>query len=47
LVVTLEKEFPGEMSLRQVHEAMTDLERSLKLALPQVLGVHVDPEISK
>jgi cation diffusion facilitator family transporter len=45
LVVTLERAFPGDMSLRQVHEAMTDLERSLKLALPKVIRVHVDPEL--
>ena len=45
LVVTLEREFPGDMSLRQVHEAMTDLERSLKVALPKIIRVHVDPEL--
>jgi cation diffusion facilitator family transporter len=45
LVVTLEREFPGDMSLRQVHEAMTDLERSLKQALPKIIRVHVDPEL--
>ena len=45
LVVTLEREFPGEMSLRETHEAMTDLERDLKLGVPDIVGVHVDPEI--
>ena len=45
LVVTLEREFPGDMSLRQVHEAMTDLERSLKVVLPKIIRVHVDPEL--
>jgi hypothetical protein len=34
LVVTLEREFPGEMSLRETHEAMTDLERELKVRVP-------------
>jgi cation diffusion facilitator family transporter len=47
LVVTLERDFSGEMSLREVHEAMTDLERRLKLSIPDVIRVHVDPEISK
>jgi divalent metal cation (Fe/Co/Zn/Cd) transporter len=41
LVVTLEREFPGEMSLREAHEAMTDLERDLKLGLPDIVRVHV------
>jgi hypothetical protein len=43
--VTLEREFPGEMSLREAHEAMTDLERDLKLGVPDIVRVHVDPEI--
>jgi cation diffusion facilitator family transporter len=47
LVVTLEREFSGETSLREGHEAMTDLERRLKLSIPDVVRVHVDPEISK
>ena len=45
LVVTLEREFPGEMSLRETHEAMTELERDLKLRVPDIVRVHVDPEI--
>jgi cation diffusion facilitator family transporter len=45
LVVTLEREFPGEMSLRETHQAMTDLERDLKLLVPDIVRVHVDPEI--
>jgi divalent metal cation (Fe/Co/Zn/Cd) transporter len=45
LVVTLEREFPGEMSLRETHEMMTDLERDLKLRVPDIVRVHVDPEI--
>jgi cation diffusion facilitator family transporter len=47
LVVTLKENFPDETSLREAHEAMTDLERSLKLLLRKVVRVHVDPEISK
>lgn len=47
LVVTLKENFPGEMSLREAHDAMTDLERSLKLSVPDIARVHVDPEISK
>jgi divalent metal cation (Fe/Co/Zn/Cd) transporter len=45
LVVTLEREFPGGMSLRETHEAMTELERELKVLVPDIVGVHVDPEI--
>lgn len=46
LIVTLKENFPGETSLRAAHDAMTDLERSLKLSFPDVVRVHVDPEIS-
>jgi cation diffusion facilitator family transporter len=45
LVVTLEREFPGGMSLRETHEAMTELERDLKVRVPDIVRVHVDPEI--
>ena len=47
LVVTLKENFSGETSLRETHDAMTDLERSLKLSMPDVVRVHIDPEISK
>jgi divalent metal cation (Fe/Co/Zn/Cd) transporter len=47
LVVTLETKFPGEMSLRATHEAMTDLERNLKSSVPDIIRIHVDPEILK
>jgi divalent metal cation (Fe/Co/Zn/Cd) transporter len=47
LVVTLERKLPGEMPLRATHEAMTDLERSLKSSVPDIIRVHVDPEILK
>ncbi|MBV9875348.1 MAG: hypothetical protein JO025_11515, partial [Verrucomicrobia bacterium] len=45
LVVTLERQFPGEMSLREAHEVMSNIERSLKLEIPNIAKVHVDPEI--
>ena len=45
LVVTLERQFPGEMSLREAHELMSNLERTLKLEIPNIAKVHVDPEI--
>ena len=45
LVVTLEREFPGGMSLRETHEAMTELESDLKVQVPDIVRVHVDPEI--
>jgi cation diffusion facilitator family transporter len=47
LIVTLKESFSGETSLREAHDAMTDLERSLKLSFPEVVRVHVDPEISR
>jgi cation diffusion facilitator family transporter len=47
LVATLTEKFPGETSIREAHDAMTDLERTLKLSIPEVVTVHVDPEISK
>jgi cation diffusion facilitator family transporter len=47
LVVTLQKAFPGETSLREAHEVMTELERSLKTLIPEIARVHTDPEISK
>ena len=37
LVVTLEREFPGGMSLRETHEAMTELERDLKVQVPETV----------
>lgn len=45
LVITLERKFPAQTSLRETHEVMTELERNLKLCVPGVAGVHVDPEI--
>jgi cation diffusion facilitator family transporter len=45
LVVTVKKPFPGDTSLRQVHEAMTELERQIEELNPEVVRVHVDPEI--
>jgi cation diffusion facilitator family transporter len=45
LVITLERKFPAETSLRETHEVMTELERNLKLCVPGIAGVHVDPEI--
>jgi cation diffusion facilitator family transporter len=45
LVITLERKFPAQTSLRETHEVMTELERNLKLRVPGIAGVHVDPEI--
>ena len=45
LVITLERKFPAETSLREAHEVMTELERNLKLCIPGIARVHVDPEI--
>jgi cation diffusion facilitator family transporter len=46
LVVTLQKAFPGSTSLREAHEVMSELERTLKALNPEVARVHTDPEIS-
>jgi divalent metal cation (Fe/Co/Zn/Cd) transporter len=45
LVVTLLRAFPGDTSLRETHEVMTELERTLKALIPELARVHVDPEI--
>jgi hypothetical protein len=46
LVVTLQKAFPGDRSLRGTHEEMSELERTLKPLIPDLARVHIDPEIS-
>jgi cation diffusion facilitator family transporter len=46
LVVTLKRAFPGHTSLRETHEEMSELERSLKSLIPDLARVHVDPEIA-
>jgi hypothetical protein len=45
LVVTVKKPFAGDTSLRQVHEAMTELERQIQELNPEIVRVHVDPEV--
>jgi cation diffusion facilitator family transporter len=45
LVVTVKKPFAGDTSLRQVHEAMTELERQIEELNPEIVRVHVDPEV--
>ncbi|HZC35975.1 MAG TPA: cation transporter dimerization domain-containing protein, partial [Chthoniobacterales bacterium] len=47
LVVTLKKAFSGDTSLRETHEVMNELERTLKALDPEVARVHIDPEISE
>jgi cation diffusion facilitator family transporter len=46
LVVTLKRAFPGHTSLRETHEEMSELERTLKSLIPELARVHIDPEIS-
>jgi hypothetical protein len=46
LVVTLEKKFPGTTPLSEPHERMCGLERDLQMSLPDVVRVHVNPEIA-
>ena len=45
LVLTLEKTFKGTISLAQTHELMAGLERAIHAALPEVIRVHINPEI--
>jgi divalent metal cation (Fe/Co/Zn/Cd) transporter len=45
LVVTLEKSFSGKTPLAETHDKMADLERALRNALPEVVRVHINPEI--
>jgi cation diffusion facilitator family transporter len=43
LVVTLERKFPGNTSLREAHEKMSELETKLRAAVPEVIRVHTNP----
>jgi cation diffusion facilitator family transporter len=45
LVVTLEKDFPGTTPLRETHERMCGLESALQMSVPDVVRVHINPEI--
>jgi cation diffusion facilitator family transporter len=45
LVVTLEKKFPGSTPLFETHELMGSLERALRMSVPDVVRVHINPEI--
>jgi cation diffusion facilitator family transporter len=47
LVVTLEKEFAPGTPLAQAHDTMARLERSLRQAQPDVVRVHINPEIER
>jgi divalent metal cation (Fe/Co/Zn/Cd) transporter len=44
-VVTLKQGFPAPSGLKKVHEAMGELEHALRVLLPEVVRVHVDPEL--
>jgi cation diffusion facilitator family transporter len=45
LVVTLEKDFPGTTPLSETHDLMAGLERAIHTAVPDVVRVHINPEI--
>jgi cation diffusion facilitator family transporter len=47
LVVTLEKVFAPGTPLAQAHDMMARLERSLRQAQPDVVRVHINPEIER
>jgi divalent metal cation (Fe/Co/Zn/Cd) transporter len=46
LVVTLEKRFPGTTPLFETHEMMAGLERALRMSVPDVVRVHINPEVA-
>ena len=46
LVVTLETRFPGTTPLFETHEMMAGLERALHRSLPDVVRIHINPEIA-
>src|ERR1700736_2760162 len=46
LVVTLEKTFAGVTSLAESHDQMASLERALRASLPEVVRIHINPEIA-
>ena len=47
LVVTLEKTFNGSTSLAQTHDLMAGLERAIHSSVPEVIRVHINPEIEQ
>jgi divalent metal cation (Fe/Co/Zn/Cd) transporter len=44
-VVTLKQGFPAHSGLKKAHETMAELEHALRAVLPEVVRVHVDPEV--
>jgi divalent metal cation (Fe/Co/Zn/Cd) transporter len=44
-VVTLKQGFPAPSALKKAHEAMAELEQALRALVPEVIRVHVDPEV--
>ena len=46
LVVTLEKTFTEVTSLAKSHEQMARLERALHASLPEVVRIHINPEVA-
>jgi cation diffusion facilitator family transporter len=44
-VVTLKQGFPAQSGLKKVHATMAELEYALRAMLPEVVRVHVDPEV--
>ena len=46
LVVTLEKTFSGVTSLAESHGQMASLERALHASLPEIVRIHINPEIA-
>jgi cation diffusion facilitator family transporter len=44
-VVTLKQGFPAPSALKKAHEAMAELEHALRALVPEIVRVHVDPEV--
>lgn len=44
-VVTLKQGFPAPSTLKKAHEAMAELEHALRALVPEIVRVHVDPEV--
>jgi len=47
LVVTLEKDFSGDIPLAETHNFMARLERAFRASVPDVIRVHINPEVAK
>ncbi len=47
LVVTLQKDFNGKTPVGEAHDLMARLERDIRSSVPEVVRVHINPDIAK